>query len=357
MMRSQANAETGAAPAIIDIEDISALTAYLTANHLIQTGERLSISVLSGGVSSRTVLVESSGRPPFVLKQALAKLRVASDWFSSPDRVHREALAMRHLQFLAPPGTITSLLFDDFSGHVIAMSAVPQPHRNWKEMLLVEPPVRNHIEQFANILSQIHINSRGHSSLSQIFGDRSIFDSLRLEPYYRYSAGCVPEARTFLYTLIEDTGRRSLTLVHGDFSPKNILVHKDKLVLVDHEVVHFGDPAFDVGFSLTHLLSKSLHLKQFRHDLLEAAQLFVSQYLEAIRSREPDRDYESRASRHTLACLLARVAGRSPFEYLTAEERMLQKNVALKLMNRPVLQLLDLIGEFEKELKSMEISK
>ena len=356
-MKSQAEAATSEAPAIIDIEDLSTLSAYLAANHLIQSGDRPSITVLSGGVSSRTVYVEASGRPPFVLKQALAKLRVASNWFSSPDRIHREALAMQHLQYLAPSSTITSMLFEDLSGHVIAMSAVPQPHRNWKEMLLVEPPVRNHVEQFAHILSQIYINSRGDSSLALIFGDRSIFESLRLEPYYRYSAECVPEARNFLFMLIEDTCRRRLSLVHGDFSPKNILVHKDKLVLVDHEVVHFGDPAFDVGFALTHLLSKSLHLKQFRHELLEAAQLFVSQYLEAIRSKEPDRDYESRASQHTLACLLARVAGRSPFEYLTAEERTLQKNIALKLMNRPVLQLLSMIGEFERELKSMEISK
>ncbi len=355
-MTLQAQPAAGTPPIAINIEDIPALLNYLSANHRIRPGDHPTISVLSGGVSSRTVLVQNTGRPSFVLKQALAKLRVASDWFSSPYRVHREALAMRELQNLAPPGAITSLLFEDTSGHVIAMSAVPQPHSNWKEMLFVEPPVRSHVEQFALILSQIHTKSHANNSLALTFDDQTNFESLRLEPYYRYSAACVPEARSFLYPLIEDTLSQKLSLVHGDYSPKNILVHKGKFVLVDHEVVHFGDPAFDVGFALTHFLSKASHLNQFRPDLLMAAQLFVSQYLQGIRSADFGHEFESRACRHTVACLLARVAGRSPFEYLTPEERGWQKSVALKLMNRQVMRLFDLIQQFAEELKCQELS-
>jgi aminoglycoside phosphotransferase (APT) family kinase protein len=335
----------------INIEDPFALLPYLSTNHLIQLGDRPSVRVLSGGVSSRTVLVEVPGRPSFVVKQALAKLRVASDWFSPPDRIHREALGMRCLQNLAPPGAITSLLFEDTSSYVIAMSAVPQPHRNWKEMLFVEPPAPNHVEQFAFILSQIHSKSHGDSSLVLIFGDQTNFESLRLEPYYRYSAECVPEARTFLKQLIDDTAGRKLSLVHGDYSPKNILVHEGKFVLVDHEVVHFGDPAFDVGFSFTHLLSKALHLNSFRQEFLGAAQLFVNLYLQGVRAVGFDDDLEPMACRHALACLLARVAGRSPFEYLTARERAWQKRTTLKLMLRPVSRFVDLIQQFVEELK------
>jgi aminoglycoside phosphotransferase (APT) family kinase protein len=32
-------------------------------------------------------------------------------------------------------------------------------------------------------------------------------------------------------------------LVHGDFSPKNMMIGSDKVVLLDHEVAHFGDSA------------------------------------------------------------------------------------------------------------------
>ena len=69
--------------------------------------------------------------------------------------------------------------------------------------------------------------------------------------------------------------------MHGDYSPKNILLYRDRLVLLDHEVIHFGDPAFDVGFSLTHLLSKALHVAFRRREFLDAAQSYVRTYLEA----------------------------------------------------------------------------
>jgi aminoglycoside phosphotransferase (APT) family kinase protein len=88
-----------------------------------------------------------------------------------------------------------------------------------------------------------------------VFADRSFFESLRIEPYYRYAASRAPDADPFLRTLVEDTRREVHTLVHGDYSPKNVLVREGRLVLLDHEVAHFGDPAFDVGFSTTHLLS------------------------------------------------------------------------------------------------------
>ena len=71
-----------------------------------------------------------------MLKQALAKLRVAVDWFSSPARIVREALGLRWLARLAPPGTTTPLVFEDRERYILAMEAVPQPHDNWKALLL-----------------------------------------------------------------------------------------------------------------------------------------------------------------------------------------------------------------------------
>jgi aminoglycoside phosphotransferase (APT) family kinase protein len=334
----------------MDIENSSELIPYLRSRGLIDPGDIPGICPLAGGVSSRTVLVEPSGQPPFVLKQALAKLRVAADWFSSPHRIHREAQGMRSLQHLAPAGTITEFRFEDFSEHIIAMAMVPRPHRTWKELLLSEPPVTRHFEDFAAILGQIHARSRGDRSLAHIFGDRIDFESLRIEPYYRYSAARLPEARSFLESLIKDTLDQRLALVHGDYSPKNILVHGNRLVLVDHEVIHFGDPAFDVGFSLTHLLAKALHCERFRREFLASARLYIRQYLQYVRGDGFDEGFEARACRHTVACLLARVDGRSPFEYLTDTERKLQRSAALKLMANMPANLSDLILHFEEVL-------
>ncbi len=257
---------------------------------------------------------------------------------------------MRSLQELAPQGSITTLLSEDFSEHLIAMSAVPRPNVTWKDLLLAQPPQSSHFERFASILGQIHSRSHGDSQLAEIFGDRTEFESLRLEPYYRYSASRILEARTFLEKLIEDTFSLRLALVHGDYSPKNILIHENSFVLVDHEVIHFGDPAFDVGFSLTHLLAKALHLKQYREDLLISAGLFISRYLQFIGCPGFDEDFEPRACRHTIACLLARVVGKSPFEFLADTERNWQRSTALTLMLSPPSKLTNLISRFEEAL-------
>jgi 5-methylthioribose kinase len=126
--------------------------------------------------------------------------------------------------------------------------------------------------------------------------------------------------------------------VHGDYSPKNVLVHNGRLILLDHEVIHWGDPAFDLGFSMTHLLSKAHHLTQHRAAFLNAAQHYWDVY--------DDASNESRAVRHTLGCLLARVAGRSPLEYLNEDERVRQKGAVLKLMAAPPQKIRDLIEGF-----------
>ena len=260
----------------VDLEDSGELLSYLRAHYLIDPWDVPSTRVLRGGVSSRTVLVEPSNRAAFVLKQALAKLRVAADWFSDPARIHREALGLRYLERILPKGAITPLLFEDREHNIIAMAAVPQPHRNWKDMLLMEPPVASHVIEFANILAAIH-GRLGELSyeVANAFRDRSWFESLRLEPYYRHSAEQVPEASAFLEQLMDETQRTTLALVHGDYSPKNILIHENRLVLLDHEVMHFGDPAFDVGFSLTHLLSKAHHCRDRRDMFLSATKSYV----------------------------------------------------------------------------------
>src|SRR6476469_6134185 len=120
----------------LDIEQPGALTAYLCDQALIGSDEEPRVTVLAGGVSNRTVLVERPTGEAWVVKQALAKLRVQVDWFSPPERIHREALGLRWLEQIAPPNTTTQLVFEDHNFHLMAMQAVPQPHENWKTMLL-----------------------------------------------------------------------------------------------------------------------------------------------------------------------------------------------------------------------------
>ncbi len=341
----------GSQTEIADIECASFLIPYLRKHSLIDPDDSPTTQILAGGVSNKTLLVEPHARPAFVVKQAFAKLRVASDWYSDPGRIHREALGLRYLEKLAPAGTITPLIFEDTTEHIIAMKAVPHEHHNWKAMLLDEGPTHDHILQFAEIIGVIHSKSFQNSKqFYEPFRDLTWFESLRLEPYYEYAGARVPGARDFLSGLLDDTRRTQIAVVHGDYSPKNILVHNDRLVLLDHEVIHFGDPAFDIGFSLTHLLSKSNHCEILRERFLDCARLYVSHYMLVARARQFGPKFQGRACRHTLACLLARVAGRSPLEYLGDAERDRQKRAVLSLIRKYPDSLHELIDSFAKEI-------
>jgi 5-methylthioribose kinase len=331
----------------LDIEQPDALLSYLRGTGRVGVEEHPVVHVLAGGISNRTVLVERPTGEPWVLKQALEKLLVPVDWFSDPERVHREALGLRWLQELAPPGTITPLVFEDHEHHLLAMEAVPEPHENWKAMLLEGRVRGEHVEQFGRLLGEVHRNAHERrEELAPIFEDRSFFESLRLEPYYGYTATQVPAAADFLRALVDETRACRVSLTHGDYSPKNILVHEGRLVLLDHEVIHFGDPAFDLGFSLTHFLSKAHHLPDRRAAFADAANFYWWTYLRTVGGAGWVEGLEARAVRHTLGCLLARVAGRSPLEYLDKEEHRRQKEAVLALMPHPPATVPELVDRF-----------
>lgn len=334
----------------MDIENHAELLSYLRRRGRVEVSDEVAVRVLTGGVSNRTVRVAFASGEAWVLKQALSKLRVAADWFSSPERIYREAAGLRWLERIAPAGSTTPLVFEDELEHVLAMKAVPDPHQNWKEMLLAGDLRSEHVEQFAALLATVHrvaseLNERT-GDIEHAFADRTFFESLRLEPYYLYAAGRVPATGAFLEELVKHTRGRAFTLVHGDFSPKNVLVHQHKLVLIDHEVVHFGDPAFDVGFALTHLLSKAHHLCAYRDAFRRAALQFWDAYRSTLGDVRWSAGLEGYAVRHTLAILLARVAGRSPLEYLNASERTAQQAVTSKLMACPPTNIPEFIEAF-----------
>jgi 5-methylthioribose kinase len=331
----------------LDIEDCDALRCYLT-HHRATRGEPVSITKLLGGISNRAVRVMWTDGTGWVLKQALGKLRVNVDWFSNPERILIEAKALRWLNRLAPAGTTPAFTFEDPENHLLAMEAIPEGHTNWKSALLSGQIIPEHFEQFGSLLGAIHRRSaESGPEIRRAFADSTYFESLRLEPYYLYAAQNAPPAASFLNTLAQETRQHKLALVHGDFSPKNTLIYRDKLILLDYEVVHFGDPAFDVGFALTHFLSKANHLPKHRTLLGHAAGLFWDTYFREVVPLNWDA-FESRAVRHTLGCLLARVAGKSLLDYQTPHEVARQRGAALFLMANPPTEIKKLIAEFIK---------
>lgn len=340
---------------ILNIERPAELLHYLREHGHIRRDEAPVFTPLPGGVSNRTVRVDRVEGDSFVLKQALARLRVETEWYSDPRRIGQEALGLEWLERLAPAGTITPLRFRDANQHLLAMQAVPLPHENWKTRLLAGGLQRQHVGQFGGLLGTIHRRSwEQPAELSARFDNRTFFESLRLEPYYRFTASRHAAATKFFGDLIAETLATRIALTHGDYSPKNVLVYQDRLVLLDHEVIHFGDPAFDLGFSLTHFLSKANHLPAQRKEFLDATRFCWQTYQQTAAELAKTDGFEARAVRHTLGCLLARVDGRSPLEYLSAAERDRQRTVVLTLIRKPPERIPELVETLDNELQQTD---
>jgi 5-methylthioribose kinase len=353
-----------------DITNPDAVTAYLRCRAHIAPDEPVRVDVLAVSTCNRLVRVERATvagndcAEAWVLKQALPRQQVPGAWCSDAGHIGREAEALRWLPQLAPPGTIAPLIFEDPERNLLAMADIPRPHQNWKTMLLEGRVDPAHGGQFGAILATIHRRAAewpAPSPLPQVFADRSFFEATRLERYYDHTASQVPAARDFMEALADESWNRRLTLVHGDYGPKNLLIlpadpgggggdrsepGAEGVVLLGHELLHWGDPAFDVGFALAHLLSLANHLSARRGALRDAAVQFCTTYADTLGPALRDAASEPLAVRHTLGCLLAHVAGRAPLTYLTPAEQQSQQQAVLSLMLQPPATLGELIQAF-----------
>jgi hypothetical protein len=130
------------------------------------------------------------------------------------------------------------------------------------------------------------------------------------------------------------TADTHLAVVHGDVSPKNILLGPHGPVLLDAECGWFGDPAFDLAFCLNHLLLKAVILPDHTARLHRSARLLLDRYARHI-DWEPAADLMGRVAALLPLLALARVDGASPVEYLTPPQRGQVRDLARALMSRP----------------------
>jgi 5-methylthioribose kinase len=284
-------------------------------------------TALGGGVSNSVFLAECGDRR-WVVKQALAKLRVEEDWFADPARIHRECAAIDKLGPLLPPGAVPKVVFEDRDNFIYAMEAAPRGSVDWKSLLLRGEISEAVARRAGAILRAVVEVSRRSDQWSREFGDQACFDQLRLDPYYRFTASRHPDLADRFQDRIDACGRNRTSLVHGDFSPKNLLVSPGgEMTLIDFEVIHFGDPAFDTAFLLNHLALKSAHRPQDAAAYQRAAAAFWSEMSATVSERD--------TILH-LGCLqLARVDGKSPAEYLTPAERALVRDQARRMILSP----------------------
>jgi aminoglycoside phosphotransferase (APT) family kinase protein len=273
---------------------------------------------LAGGVSSEIWLV-TDGSERFVVKRALPKLKVRDDWFADTTRNSVEHDCLAYLCRIAR-GSVPRILFRDAEAGLFAMEFLDERFANWKAELLRGVAREEDAARAAKLMATIHAASWGDSEVQARFQTWPNFFALRVESYLLITGSRHPKLKSLFEEEAERLGRTSLALAHGDFSPKNILISRERLVLLDCEAAWFGDPAFDAAFLLNHLFLKALHLPTWRENYLRLAFVCWSEYSTGLADRF-DASLSSRIGRLLLMLMLARIDGKSPVEYIVEEQK------------------------------------
>ena len=335
-------------PAVVEVPD--AFAAALRDLGLAGADERLTGVPLAGGVSSDIWRVDTA-QGPVCAKRALARLRVAADWRAPVERNRYEARWLE-VANAASPGAAPRILGQHEGLGVLVMTwLAPDSHRLWKETLRQGRADVATARAVGAMLARIHAYSAARPELAASFDSDAIFFSIRLEPYLLATARRHAELAPALERLVATTQANKIALVHGDVSPKNILVGPTGPVLLDAECAWWGDPAFDLAFCLNHLLLKCLWTPAATRDFLAAFDALAGAYLDGV-DWAPGERIEARAAALLPGLLLARIDGKSPVEYVDDErDRERVRRVAGALLRRPASRLADVAGEWRDALE------
>jgi aminoglycoside phosphotransferase (APT) family kinase protein len=311
------NIEPAKYPMILSPDEAASITASLTRMGLIGEHEEPELEPLAGGISSLIVRARTS-YGEFCVKRALPQLRVAVEWTVPVERNSAEVGWMRIADRFSP-GSVPMVFGQDTVGKAFAMAWLdPQHYPVWKSQLLDGIACPGTARAVAEILSRIHNACAHKPEIAGRFANDDIFYAIRLDPYFNAAAVVHPDCAATLHAIVRRTASTRHTLVHGDISPKNILVGPRGPVVLDAECAWYGDPAFDLAFCLTHFCLKCVWRPQSTADYLGCFDTFASMSLDRC-EWEPVADLEARTCALLAAMLLARVDGKSTVEYITED--------------------------------------
>ncbi len=293
------------------------LTESLQEMGLAEPDDRPKYTAITGGVSSDIWRVDLRNGS-ICVKRALPQLRVKNDWFAPVERNQSEIAWIREVSKFAPQA-VPRLLGTDDRRHLFAMEYLPpETHRLWRSELRdgrADPAISARI---GTLIAQIHSATAGRREIATEFATDAFFYALRLEPYLQATARAHPELADRLSALAKTTAASRYALVHGDVSPKNILIGPESPVFLDSECAWYGDPAFDLAFCLNHLLLKCLWVPRSAARFLSCFDAMCDSYVAGVTWEAPA-NLEARASALLPALFLARVDGKSPVDYVTDE--------------------------------------
>ena len=328
--------------------DPQGLIDALRAHDLLRPGETAALSPLAGGVSSDVFRVDTDLGRVLAVKRSIPQLRVAAEWLAPVGRAAGEARWLKLVRAL-DPRLAPEVLAEIPEAHIFVMTFLdPTTHPVWKEEMArgrMDPAFAGAV---GRDLARIHAATASDAKVIADFPPDGCFHALRVSPFLLYAADRHDDAVPRLRALAEDLDRRRIALVHGDISPKNILMGPAGPVFIDAECVVYGDPAFDLAFCLTHLLLKTIWLAPQREGAMASFEALRSAYGAGVDWEDPA-DLDRRAAALVSALLLARVDGKSPAPYLTDEgDKALIRQAAKALLSAADLNLNGLAGRWRE---------
>ena len=311
--------------------DATAITAFLRRRRLVAPDVEVQVEPLPGGVSNDVLALTAPGFDA-VVKRALGQLRVEQLWLADPGRIDAEGRALQ-LAGRLTPGAVPQV-YDLHDGYLVIERA-PRSWHTWKDELLAGQ-VRVEIAERLGRLLGTWQRATAHDAWTRLqFGDRTAFTQLRVDPFHRTIARRHPGLREEIEATIEVMDQADVCLVHGDYTPKNVMVgpgteDPDRLWVIDWEVAHVGDPTFDPAWTVGHLLLKTMHRPAVGPDYAAAARRFLSALEDALDGAvvlDP-----AQLVRQTACLLLARVDGTSPAGYLDDRAAVRTRELARRLL-------------------------
>ncbi len=317
---------------------------FLYRHGLADDGEKATLTPLTGGVSSDLWKVDLPGRT-LCVKGALAQLKVERKWLAPTSRNRVEYQWLRFAGAVAP-GQVPQILAHDEQAGLFAMQFLPpQDHPVWKTQLLAGQTHPQDAAAVGDLVGRLHAASAADPTTRVTFATDDNFDALRIEPYFRVTARANADLADRIDRLAATTASTHLAVVHGDVSPKNILLGPHGPVLLDAECGWFGDPAFDVAFCLNHLLLKAVVLPDHTAELHRCARGLLGAHVRHI-DWEPADAFARRVAALLPLLALARVDGASPVEYLGPEQRRRVRDLARTLLGNPDPTLEDILDRW-----------
>ena len=215
-----------------------------------------------------------------VVKQARAALERFPEYKVDTVRMVFEARYGEIVRARVPAhaGVLPQVIFFDLAARVLVMEDLGDaPRLDARLAEGVASPAT--LEALGAFLGAVHAATRGDAeSLAQQFANdemRSLHgEHIFTLPYAPNDFPIEPRLRALADELLARPGTRARiaelraryygereALVHGDVQAGNVLVSGERPRLVDAEIAHVGDPAFDLGQALAHVHVHRAHAR------------------------------------------------------------------------------------------------